>query len=448
MSLFSFLVPNLRPASWRGVPFGLTASSARVGRRLAQHEYPFRDSVWLEDTGKLPPSFQVQGFLVSDSRIYGGGSVQGQIARMQAAAEATGQGLLSHPTRGPLQLDLLGLIINERFEDGIGAYAELEFSFIQGAAQGQPAVLSAVSGLLGQAASLADQAGLGGFGDAMSSIASGVDQVAGLADSARAWSDQVIAFGGDATALFNTVSQLGGANFGRYFNGANAGFLQGLVSPYAAAVGVEDLLAIGAQNRAAIGAAKKALDHAIVGYGVTTDAVAVGTAAQGLVGSLLAASANPADGVRAMTKLSSFTPVEAVQANPAGAALTAVLQQGAAAAAARAAGDYAPASSDDANAVRAQVIAAINVQIRAAGQSSADGVFSAFKGLRQAVFEDLGQRGASLPSLVDVLSAQALPAAVLAQRLYGDIGRRNELVTEADPVHPLFMPLAFKALAS
>jgi prophage DNA circulation protein len=45
---------NLQPASWRGVPFAVEVDTYRGGRRIALHEYPYRDDPWLEDTGRRP----------------------------------------------------------------------------------------------------------------------------------------------------------------------------------------------------------------------------------------------------------------------------------------------------------------------------------------------------------------------------------------------------------
>src|SRR4051812_41603019 len=98
---------RLHRASWRGVPFAMETGQARYGRRKVRHDYPNRDTVWLEDQGVLPREFRLRGFLVSNSAIYGGGDVITQIARMASAGEAKGPGSLVHPTRGRMTVDLL-----------------------------------------------------------------------------------------------------------------------------------------------------------------------------------------------------------------------------------------------------------------------------------------------------------------------------------------------------
>jgi prophage DNA circulation protein len=61
---------------------------------------------------------------------------------------------------------------------------------------------------------------------------------------------------------------------------------------------------------------------------------------------------------------------------------------------------------------------------------------------------DLATRGAALPASVQINTPAPQPSLVLAQRLYRDPTRADQLVVFADPVHPAFMPTSFGALAS
>ncbi len=54
---------------------------------------------------------------------------------------------------------------------------------------------------------------------------------------------------------------------------------------------------------------------------------------------------------------------------------------------------------------------------------------------------DLLVRSANLPELVTITRVRSLPALVLAWQLYGDTSRAGDLVTRADPVNALFMPI-------
>lgn len=102
---------QLQPGSWRGVPFVMDTMTTAAGRRLAVHEYPYRDEVWAEDLGKLPRRFALVGFLVGDD-------VYQQRDAMLAACEQEGPGPLVHPTMGPMTCVLMSFSVADRREHG------------------------------------------------------------------------------------------------------------------------------------------------------------------------------------------------------------------------------------------------------------------------------------------------------------------------------------------
>ncbi|MCW5761034.1 MAG: DNA circularization N-terminal domain-containing protein, partial [Phenylobacterium sp.] len=259
---------QLHRASWRGVAFAFEQGQARYGRRKVRHDYPGRDDIWMEDQGRLPREFRVQGFLVGHSRIYGGGDVLGQLQRMVAACEREGSGVLVHPTRGAISVELAApLVVFERWDEG--NYFELQFEFVQAGKRLFPSILGALSDLVGKAAGLADAAAAAAFvAKVAGPLRSGLDAVDGIARTAEEWIDKVTGLAGDATGLYGTLSQLGGEDFGRYFNGRNAGFLSGLSSPYAGAGSVAERIALGSAKRAAIAEAGEDLKATIGDLGV------------------------------------------------------------------------------------------------------------------------------------------------------------------------------------
>src|SRR6202012_5838610 len=113
----------------------------------------------------------------------------------------------------------------------------------------------------------------------------------------------------------------------------------------------------------------------------------------------------------------------------------------------RASTQYQPSSADDALALRSAICALLDAEIQIAGNEGADLTFNALRALRTAVVRDLTQRGSGLAPLATVTSASVVPAPVIAQRIYRDSARTDELVIEANPIHPAFMPASFTALA-
>lgn len=115
---------------------------------------------------------------------------------------------------------------------------------------------------------------------------------------------------------------------------------------------------------------------------------------------------------------------------------------------ARATLDYDPPSYDDAVAVRDQVCDLIEAEQLIAADAFEDDVAAAFRSLMGAVARDLTARGASLSPMRTVTLGASLPALVIAQRLYGDAARADEVVAMAgQPPNPAFMPTTFRALA-
>ncbi len=43
---------HLHQASFRGVPFAVLEADGLFGRRQAVHEYPYRETAWVEDMGR------------------------------------------------------------------------------------------------------------------------------------------------------------------------------------------------------------------------------------------------------------------------------------------------------------------------------------------------------------------------------------------------------------
>lgn len=119
---------QLIPASWQpagGQPlfFSVRDSDIASGRKIALHDYPFRDQPWPEDIGKKGRGYTVQGFLVGDDCYQ-------QEQAFIAAAETAGPGIFVHPTLGPRNVTLLDFTSGQSME--AGRTVTLNFRFIEG----------------------------------------------------------------------------------------------------------------------------------------------------------------------------------------------------------------------------------------------------------------------------------------------------------------------------
>jgi len=213
----AFWKDQLRPASWRGVTFGVLLEQEEVTRQLATHQYPYRDEVWVEDLGGGTAPFAVNGFLVGDDAIQ-------QRDALRAAANREGPGDLVHPMRGSMQAVLLSLSIGSKWD--AGRVIELSFRFIPYAPRRYPATETDTAQATENAADAADAASESGFldqiGEAISYGAGVVDQAVSVARDVQS---QANALMGDAAAALHAVGSLTGQNYmsgrlGRYFRGA------------------------------------------------------------------------------------------------------------------------------------------------------------------------------------------------------------------------------------
>lgn len=428
---------QLQQASFRGVPFGVSSAGGQAGRRNANHEYPFRDVGWSEDLGRARRRFQITGFVNGDDVI-------AQRERMLDAVEAPGDGELVHPTMGRIQVSLNGFDWEEI--EGKGRTIVYRFQFIRqgkrqfpsSAADGTAAVASA-SALLGGASAAAFVA------KAQPVLANGAAVISQAGVEAGSWGQQALQVGNDATTLVKLAVSLPG-QFGRLL-GLASGVAVGEVVPTDASLTIADLVSAAAVSRAAISAACGALSAAAAQ--LSTGSIAPFTdAAQGVVDAILDAASTPGDALRGLATLAGFIPAQVAVGDE-------LVVQGACAdlfrrlslsSMAQASASYQPQSSGDAAAVRGQVLDVLDREVTVAGDQFEDDVYTALRALRAQVVQDLNTRGAQLPTLVTVSFAAPLPALALAQRLYRDPARADELVSRADPVHPAFMPRSFSAL--
>lgn len=137
---------QLRPASFRGVPFVVVSADGEHGRRLAPHEYPLRDDPWHEDMGRKFRSFSFEAFVLEP----------GHIAAAQAlidACETAGSGKLVHPWIGEMEVVLTGCRV--RFSHAEGGMASFSLSFAEA---GQPVYPSSEENAVGAIDRVASEA--------------------------------------------------------------------------------------------------------------------------------------------------------------------------------------------------------------------------------------------------------------------------------------------------
>lgn len=458
---------ELQQASYRGLPFAVLGGESRFGRRVEAHEYPMRDKPYVEDLGRSIRRINVVGFLVENSLVYGGGSVIAQRLAMIGAAETAGPGTLVHPTLGELTVSIPegGLVVTERWD--AGRYFELGFSFIDSGERIFPSISDASDS---QVMSFADALDAAAGSDFLSTLLESINLGLGIVQGvislgnaivgivvsiAAAFSSLVSQSSRDATSLLNMASLLGGNN-GRYVNASvTSAYVTAQQSSANSGLTMATLTAQGAEDRAAVTAACASLAAASLGLDSTTLATYPATV-QAVTAALATAIVNPGDATRLFGALASYTPnlvIPGAGQTSAGqlvaqAAMGAIIRRAAIGAMARAVTTYQPSSYNDAVSVRSMVVEAIDAEMLVAGDAGDDASYGALRFLRQGVVALMSKSGANLAPLQSFSLKGSLPALALANRLYQDASRSDQLVQQVNPIHPAFMPTSFQALAS
>jgi prophage DNA circulation protein len=197
---------QLQPGSWRDVGFVMDAAENKAGRRTAIHEYPYRDTVWVEDLGRLPRRFSFQAFQVGDD-------VYQQRDAMIQACEQAGEGTLVHPTLGSVQCVLIDFTTTDRRERG--RVVELAFSFVVSGDILFPATALATGDNVNAAAGALGQASAADLSSTLSA-ASFIPSMAGRAISGFIGLANLAV--DDPTRALNAVAGLQGY-YGRYSTG-------------------------------------------------------------------------------------------------------------------------------------------------------------------------------------------------------------------------------------
>lgn len=372
--------------SFRGARFVVPENDLEFGRRKQVHEYPKRDTPYVEDIGRKARRFSVQVFV--DGSITADDDYIPARDALIAAIEEAGPGTLVHPWYGALRVDVVESSVRESTREG--GRAAFQLAFVEA---GEAIFPTATVQTASQVEAAADAA---------------LETV--QADFAQAWDvDKLPGF-----SLVELAAELDRtlADVERWVAGA--------VDSVAA-----EIRAPGNMAAALIGAVRR-----------MADAAAAPLRAIALYKTLFGAGASsPA--------VPTTTPTRRRQA-AATAALHAAVQRSAVIEACRASSRADYPARDDALAVRVSLLDALDEQMEAVdavtGAPVADEVYQGLAALRAAVAEDLRVRGARLPEARHVTFGATLPALVVAYRVHGDAARDAEIVDRNRIRHPGFVP--------
>lgn len=443
---------HLHQASFRGVPFVIDKSASNFGRRQVVHSYPYRDTSYIEDMGRSARTLLLTGFLVQNSQIYTAPDVMTQRDSLIAACEMPGAGTLVHPTLGEMMVSVTdsALKIDENsangrvfaftltvVESGLRAFA------ITGAAEMGASIQSSWLGLSAKAVA-------GFISTVKGEMRSATQAIKTLKNTAAFWGRMVANTTNEASNLGNALrSTLGRNRYGRFNHGTVGGSSSGVTAVVSQQSDTDNLPALIAQRLALTVEGQAAIDAAIEALLSASSIDGYAGKVLALVNALLASGISTLDIIRLMENLTAIRDDRFLANSSDVAVMDAshhLMMTLCAGGMVSAAAQYQPESYDDAVAVLGRVCAVIDDTALAAADRGNDETYSALMLMRESIVALLQQAGANLSRVGEVSFNRSLPALMLANRLYQDALRGDGLVKMANPIHPAFMPVRFKAL--
>lgn len=375
---------QLRPASFRGVPFFVDETTFSTGKRAQVHEYPERDDYYVEEMGAKAGTFPVTAHLLGDD-------VFEQRERLIAALKLPGPGTLVLPVDGEIEAHCLEIRVRDSIT-GDGRISRLGLTFVKSGKNQFPEPTVDTGQVVLEQSDVGIAALRERFFDLFDmpvlnptfvvtaavtlslTIVDALDAAISRADADLDEKDDALrdnaALASDLVALVQLPTQISSR----------------LTSAYRAFVD------LGSPARTAMSELET--------LGAILDPFAT-------VDETTSHRRREAQNQTALQDLNRRT--SAIEM-------------------ARVATTIDLVSSDDAAALRDQVDQVLDAEIVAAGDGGDDQVFAELRELRAKAVLDLDTRGARLPSLQTFRVPATLPALVIASRLYDDPTRDAEIV--------------------
>lgn len=399
---------DLRPASFRGIAFQAKRSSRRFGRRVDHRERPFSEQGTAVDLGAMDGEITLEAYVL-------GPDAAAQRDRLERALNTKGPGLLVHPWRGNLRVQVMTVEATEDAET-IGA-ADFRVTFLQAEPPRQVQPRIDTSRNLAAASDTAKAASAQRFLDALT----GADQAA-----AASWvnPDDV---GGEVTTdnaatLATKVTDVVGAGvrIARQAQG-QVGSVGGFVDEARTIISTIDTL---------VGTPQSLVSRLESYFNQLTGLLSFNGDGHATV---RAAAVAPTDASHQVQSFESYVD-EALAAGQAQAV------------AATETGSGPLVTSNDAVAVRDQLTADATRVAENASDAGANDVAGAYQQLAGAAYADVTERLGQLPKLkpVQPVSTTSLRALVYAES--GTLDRYPETLAANGLPHPAFVPVGKKTV--
>lgn len=198
---------RIRPASFRGVEFGVSTDDKEAGRSTVVHQFPQRDLPYVEDMGAAPSRFVTQAFVL-------GADFMDRRDKLEQALMQPGPGTLVHPWYGELQVAQDGPYKVRHSADD-GGMAVITITFVRAGDPANPTATVNSSRRAGVLASAAGSQACAAFDQTFAVASQGawvVTQSFALVTDAMQTVQQLM--GGDMRAITSLLGAATGYDFG------------------------------------------------------------------------------------------------------------------------------------------------------------------------------------------------------------------------------------------
>ena len=439
---------QLRKPSWRGIPFYWDQHATTYGNRLVEFEYPLNDVGAVQNLGNRIVAFSLAGYVLGEDAM-------DQLGKIINASVSKGFGTLVHPTRGSMKVWCASIRVTESNREGrVGRF---EFSFVVEPNQSVSVRVDTGAGVLSGLAKV-----VAAFHAALTLGLLIAQDPAFLRNLALGMLTSFV-----TSAIGDLVGLPGGVVAGLLTDfqaiaaqiddpGALSDAVTGGFGDYAVAIAAANPTDTPQASLDAATAAATGTSTATGSPGTVApyNAVAL-TSSAGVTTIATLPTGDPTFGLTPYATSwgagypmpSGTSPLQIAQASTVG-ILVALIRGGATLAIAQIYASTTWGSAQAAAAAQVSLLALIDTQALTASAAGYDALCEAWGQLSVAVVTDMTTRAQQLPTLGAYAVSDSLPSLALAQRIYQDATRADELATLNAVPHPLFMPASGQALAS
>lgn len=387
---------ELRPGSFRGVPFLVESSDEKLGRRAVQNEYPGRDDPYPEDMGRKAWADSLKIFVLGEDHLQ-------QAARLKEAFNKFGPGELIHPYWGAMLVQVGEVSLSHTSREG--GCSRFSVEVMEAGPQPSPSIVPVTDAKLAASTE-----------EAQTTLVNDFEQVFSIADLSQGLIDELAV---------------------RYNDALN------LLAPVRGSVSTVLDAATQVRNIAALLADPKALAEQLLADVYAMLGLPVSTSRRPSFSSYDGVSAERVQDV--LSRLPAVESTRLVPANPTPSrqqqAITQAqildLVQGSIVIASGLASSQVEYRDRE---QAADVQDAFEEALERVELKASDAIYEALQQVKVDMVADLSGRGAGLPSVTRVMPERTLPTLVHAYRLYQDATRADQLAARNNLENPLFVP--------